>query len=61
MGKKYMKYDFFSIFIIALISALITILAIYIYHNHFNNDCRTEDQLRIINGYMRQLIVGFPL
>ncbi len=55
-----MNNDAFAIFMIALISILVSIVAILIYDKSFTPSKQNQD-LEIINSYLRQLIVGYPL
>jgi hypothetical protein len=56
----FMNNDAFAIFMIALISILVSIIAILIYDKSFTPSKQKQD-LEIINSYLRQLIVGYPL
>jgi uncharacterized membrane protein len=56
----FMNNDAFAIFMIALISILVSIVAILIYDKSFTPSKQKQD-LEIINSYLRQLIVGYPL
>ena len=57
---SFMNNDAFAIFMIALISILVSIVAILIYDKSFTPSEQKQD-LEIINSYLRQLIVGYPL
>ena len=56
----FMSNDGFAIFVIVLVSLLVSIISILIYDNNFTPSKQKQD-LEIINSYLRQLIVGYPL
>jgi hypothetical protein len=56
----FMSNDGFAIFVIVLVSLLVSIISILIYDKSFTPSKQKED-LEIINSYLRQLIVGYPL
>jgi hypothetical protein len=57
---NFLSNDLFALLIILLISILVSIVSLIIYDNSFSPS-KQEQDLEIINSYLRQLIVGYPL
>lgn len=57
---NFLSNDLFALLVILLISILVSIVALIIYDNSFTPS-KQEKDIDIINSYLRQLIVGYPL
>jgi hypothetical protein len=57
---NFLSNDLFALLVILLISILVSIVSLIIYDNSFTPS-KQEQDLEIINKYLRQLIVGYPL
>lgn len=52
--------DLYLILVIILVALIISTLAIVVYDSSFTPS-KQQDDIDIINSYLRQLIVGYPL
>jgi hypothetical protein len=57
---NFFSNDLFALLVILLVSILVSIVSLIIYDNSFTPS-KQEQDLEIINSYLRQLIVGYPL
>jgi len=57
---NFLSNDLFALLVILLISILVSVVALIIYDNSFTPS-KQEKDIDIINSYLRQLIVGYPL
>ena len=57
---NFLSNDLFALLVILLFSILVSIVALIIYDNSFTPS-KQEKDIDIINSYLRQLIVGYPL
>ncbi len=57
---NFLSNDLFALLVILLVSILVSIVSLIIYDNSFTPS-KQEQDLEIINSYLRQLIVGYPL
>jgi hypothetical protein len=57
---NFLSNDLLALLAILLISILVSVVSLIIYDNSFTPS-KQENDLDIINSYLRQLIVGYPL
>ena len=57
---NFFSNDLFALLVILLVSLLVSIISLIIYDNSFTPS-KQEQDLEVINSYLRQLIVGYPL